>query len=151
MSPVRYPFSCLLSPPFSSSFSLFAFCGMCPWEWSLLDPHLCCGGSAVIGSHLSEHRSGFLTALWLTPRCSTSHLSLPLSWHPWQRYQHIPVALLARGCSLTWCRQAGPGVHLLLLLPGMRGAASSGHSALGIEKLLLSTAPVPLLGLSGCL
>lgn len=63
MSPMRYPFSYLVFLPLFILFSLFVFCGMCPWKQSLSGSQLCCGRPCpVIESHLSEHRSGFLTA-----------------------------------------------------------------------------------------
>lgn len=68
--------------PFSSLF-LFAFCGVCQRNWSLLDPHSCCGRSCLaIQTSLLEHGNGFLMALHLANTTMKHILSLLLLlWH----------------------------------------------------------------------
>lgn len=60
----------------------------------------------------------------------------------WQGNHAALAALSACSCGsagpklpLMWCRQAGPGIELLPLLPGTRGAASSGQTAPGFGLL----------------
>lgn len=88
--------------PFSPLF-LFAFCGVCQWNWNLLDPHSCCGRSCLaIQTSLLERRNDFLMAFYLANTKMKRILSLLLLlWHLWLCCKHIPVVLLAWGCSLT--------------------------------------------------